>query len=44
MNLRGFDGGRVRPPLRDLEENANARIRKALDALGPSRPQQEVAA
>lgn len=44
MNLRGFDGSRVRPPLRDLEEDEKARVREALDALGLSRPWHGVAA
>ncbi|TKI05957.1 dihydrodipicolinate synthase family protein [Martelella alba] len=33
MNLRGFDGGRVRSPLMDLDEAAIAELREALDRL-----------
>ena len=33
MNLRGFDGGSVRPPLRDVPEAAKAEIAAVLDKL-----------
>lgn len=33
MNLRGFDGGSVRPPLRDVPEAAKAEIGAVLDNL-----------
>ncbi|SEF00967.1 4-hydroxy-tetrahydrodipicolinate synthase [Rhizobiales bacterium GAS188] len=33
MNLRGFDGGSVRPPLRDLGEAERARVAEVLQTL-----------
>jgi dihydrodipicolinate synthase/N-acetylneuraminate lyase len=37
MNLRGFDGGSVRPPLRDLEANQIKDVAKVLHELAADR-------
>jgi 4-hydroxy-tetrahydrodipicolinate synthase len=44
MNLRGFDGGSVRPPLTDLGEDAKARIAAALASALPATAAANVAA
>ncbi len=33
MTLRGFDGGRVRPPLCDLDDAALAEVREVVERL-----------